>query len=176
MIGGVPWWKVGCLGMVVIAGLGFLALNEFVGNAGADVPIDGMKCGAMMNGYHVHAHLTLLDAGHQVFLYGGIGWSQKGSCWYWLHTHDGSGVIHVEGPDSSFNPTLGKFFDVWHEPLSRRQFLAYKVGPSQSMRVYANQKPYVRNPRAIPLRRHTTITVEIGPPFSAPVKYYFGSL
>jgi hypothetical protein len=175
MIGGVAWWKIGCLGMVVMIALGFAALHEFVGYS-RDAPIDGMECGAMMNGYHVHAHLSLYDAGNQVFLYGGIGWSQQGKCWYWLHTHDGSGVIHVEGPDGSFNPTLGKFFDIWRQPLSRRQFLAYKVGAGQTMRIYVNLKPVGGSPRAIPLRRHATITLEIGPPFLRPQTYKFGTL
>jgi hypothetical protein len=42
-----------------------------------DVPVDGIQCGIMMNGFHVHAHLDLFDSGHQVFLYGGIGRSQR---------------------------------------------------------------------------------------------------
>lgn len=175
-MGGMPWWKIGCLGIVLVVGLGFLAVQVLVGFVGGDRPVDSMKCGVQMNGYHVHAHLTLFDAGQPVYLYAGIGWSQTGHCWYWLHTHDGSGVIHVEGPDSSFLPTLGKFFDVWHQPLSRRQFLAYKIGRGQSMRVYVNQKPYVGNPRNIALHRHAIITLEIGPPFPSPGKYNFGTL
>jgi len=174
----MPWWKTGCLGLVVAVALGSFVFNALEGGAGFDAPIDGMQCGVMMNGYHVHAHLSLFDSGRRVFLYGGIGWSQRSKRWYWLHTHDGSGVIHVEGPDSSFQPTLGKFFDVWHQPLSRSrtQFLDYKVGPGQTMRVYVNQKPYLGNSRDIQLRGHTTIALEIGPPFSAPLGYNFGSL
>lgn len=159
--------------MIVALALAFFVFQAREGTQGFDTPVDGMQCGVMMNGYHVHAHLSLYDAGHQVFLYGGIGWSQQGRCWYWLHTHDGSGIIHVEGPDSSFHPTLGKFFDVWHQPLSRTQFLDYKVEKGQAMRVYVNLRPYSRSPRMIPLRRHTTITIEIGPPFKAPARYRF---
>ncbi|MDE1820069.1 MAG: hypothetical protein KGJ23_03905 [Euryarchaeota archaeon] len=36
-----------------------------------------------------------------------------------LHTHDGSGIIHVEMPGGlSGTPTLGDFFQIWGEPLS----------------------------------------------------------
>ena len=36
-----------------------------------------------------------------------------------LHTHDGSGVIHVELPFAPPKaPTLGEFFEIWGEPLS----------------------------------------------------------
>jgi len=173
---GVKWGRLGCLVVMFVGVITFYAFNELVGNAGGDVEIDGMKCGVMMGGYHVHAHLDLFDAGHRILLYGGIGWSQQGHCWYWLHTHDGSGIIHVEGPDNSFSPTLGKFFDVWHQPLSRREFLDYRLEPGQSMRVYVNQKSYAGNPRDIPLQRHITISLEIGPPFLPPQKYNFGKL
>ncbi len=44
------------------------------------------------------------------------------------------------------------------------------------MRIYVNFKPYTGGPRTIPLRRHTTITLEIGPPFLRPRAYKFGTL
>lgn len=173
-IGGVAWWKIGCLGFIVVVGLAFLAFNELVGTGSGDRIIDGIPCGGA-GGYHVHAHLTLLDRGHRVYLYDGIGRSQYG-CYYWLHTHDSTGVIHVEARNSDFRPTLGNFFDIWGQPLSRRQFLEYRVGRGQAMRVYVNQHLYAGNPRDIVLRRHTTITLEIGPPFQRPRRYDFGTL
>jgi len=175
MIGGVPWRRAGCLTIIVFIALGFLALNELVGNAGGDVLVDGIKCGAGASDRHVHAHLALYDSGRHVFMHDGIGMSREGSCWYWLHMHDASGIIHVEGP-SSFHPTLGQFFDIWHQPLSATRFFRYKGQSSESMRVYVDQQLYTRNPRDISLRRHTTITLEIGPPYQQPRKYNFGSL
>jgi hypothetical protein len=172
----MSWWKIGCLGLIVVAGIGFLALNELVGNTSGDIPIDGIKCGDMaVNGYHVHAHLTLLNRGQQVYLYDGIGRSQTTGCYYWLHTHDSSGVIHVESRDK-FYPTLGTFFDIWGRPLSRSQFLSYTAKPGETMKVYVNQKPYRGNLHDIVLERHTTVTIEIGPPFRAPKPYSFGKL
>ena len=39
-----------------------------------------------------------------------------------LHTHDGSGIIHVELPQTvSAVPTLGNFFTIWGEPLGPSQ-------------------------------------------------------
>jgi hypothetical protein len=36
------------------------------------------------------------------------------SCIFWLHTHDESGIIHIESPiEQSF--TLGQFLNVWKE-------------------------------------------------------------
>ena len=173
-IGGVAWWKIGCLGLVVVVGLAFLALNELVGTGSGDTTIDGIPCGGA-GGYHVHAHLTLLYRGREVFMYDGIGRSQYG-CYYWLHTHDSTGVIHVEARDTNFRPTLGDFFDIWGQPLSRRRFLDYRVERRQTMHVYVNQHPYFGNVRSIALRRHTTVTLEIGPPFERPHRYKFGTL
>ncbi len=44
-----------------------------------------------------------------------------------LHTHDGSGIIHVELPSSLANdaPTLGEFFQIWGEPLSTSTVWTY---------------------------------------------------
>jgi hypothetical protein len=33
-------------------------------------------------------------------------------CIYWLHTHDGTGIIHIESPIKR-DFTLGQFFDIW---------------------------------------------------------------
>jgi hypothetical protein len=33
---------------------------------------------------------------------------------YWLHTHDDSGIIHIESPVNR-DYTLGQFFDVWNK-------------------------------------------------------------
>jgi hypothetical protein len=50
------------------------------------------------------------------------------------------------------------------------------VKPGERIKVYVNQKPYAGLPRNITLLKHTTITMEIGPPFQAPQPYDFGNL
>jgi hypothetical protein len=134
-------------------------------------PIDHIRCESEMLGYHVHAHLTILNLGRNISVPQYIGFSDN-TCLYWLHTHDDSGIIHVEAP-SHFFPTLGNFFDVWGQPLSSERVVNAVVGPGHSMRVYVNGRPFSANPRTISLRDHTTIAIEIGPPFSAPQPYDF---
>ena len=51
------------------------------------------------------------------------GFVEGGRCLYWLHTHDSTGVVHIESPVQR-GYTLGQFFDVWGRPLSATQ-----VGP-----------------------------------------------
>ncbi len=132
----------------------------------------GMEYGTV---YHVHMHLAMYDAGKPVTLPAQVGFNYNHSCLYWLHTHDTSGIIHLEAP-RTMTPTLGNFFDVWGQPLSKTQMASYSVKSGQTMKVYVDMKPYSGNPRDIKLAKHATITIEIGPPFVKPRPYNFGTL
>lgn len=165
---------------LVLAVVAFFASQTLgLGSSGhkqvADKPIDGIPCGQEVVTYHQHAHLTILDKGKPLVIPQGVGFGST-NCLYWLHTHDGTGTIHIEGPNRAFHPTLAKFFAIWGEPLSRTRASFATVRPGEKMKVYVNQKPYSGNPRNITLLRHTTITIEVGPPFKAPQKYNFGTL
>lgn len=136
---------------------------------------------------HYHAHLTLLYRGVPTTVPMGIGipggqqdpnsttpYVSTGNCFYWLHTHDDSGVIHVEAPrsDASRVFTLGDFFQVWGQPISSNQIATLKVDPSNQLKMWVNGKPYTGNPAAIPLTAHGQIVMEIGAPFQQPPPSY----
>jgi len=136
--------------------------------------VDGIQCAPVEQlAYHVHAHLTILDLGQPVLVPNKSGFGSSG-CLYWLHTHDATGIVHIEAPSGDFRPTLGKFFDIVQKTYG--QPLMPPLGAGEVMKVYVNQRPYQGSPRAITLLAHTTITIEIGPPFEAPQTYNFGSL
>jgi hypothetical protein len=91
-----------------------------------------------------------------------------GRCFYWLHTHDATGIIHIESPvQKTF--TLGDFFAIWGEPLSRTD-VAGKRGP---VTVYVDGRLSGGDPAAIPLTEHREITLEIGAPLVKPPRYTF---
>ncbi len=159
---------------MIIAGIGFLAVNEFVGRTSVDVPIDGIQCGSSQESYHIHAHLALWHGSRQILVPANIGRSHYG-CFYWLHTHRTDGIIHIEAP-RTVHSTIGTFFDVWGVPLGRSQVWTLRLKPGEQMRIYVNRVLYRGDSRSIPLRRHTDIAVEIGPPFHIPRPYDFGSL
>jgi hypothetical protein len=50
-------------------------------------------------------------------------------CIYWLHTHDISGIIHVESPDNR-TFTLGQFFDIWGKKFNNSQIFDFMVDKS----------------------------------------------
>ena len=61
--------------------------------------------------FHVHAHLDVFVDGKPYPVPQGVGIVGR-TCLYWLHTHDPSGIIHVEAPQRRIF-TLDQFFDIW---------------------------------------------------------------
>ncbi len=120
--------------------------------------IDGIPCNRTEQlNYHVHAHLTLINNGTAEALPALIGIVGNGECFYFLHTHDTTGVMHIEAPSKRVF-TLGQFFDVWGQPLNTNQATNLK-GP---LHVFVGKKAYTGNPRDIKLVSHELITIESG--------------
>ncbi|EQD32569.1 hypothetical protein B1A_19439 [mine drainage metagenome] len=93
--------------------------------------------------------------------------STPAGCFYWLHTHDATGIIHIETPVAR-QFTLGDFFAIWGWPLSSSDLLGHRG----HVTAYLNGKPYTGNPRQIILTEHREITLEIGNTVTPP-KYIF---
>lgn len=143
-------------------------------DGGNGSPVDGILCEPTERvTLHIHAHLALFDHGVQIQIPAGIGAAAATQCLYWTHTHDASGIIHVEAPDYTSPAggpfTLGMLFDVWGEPLTRTQVARYK-GP---VTAYVNGALYDGDLRAIPLAAHQQITLEVGKPLVPPPNYVF---
>lgn len=142
-------------------------------------PVHGIEAlGREMLESHYHAHLSLFHQGEQVAIPAAIGivdpgeaqdgFVGSGRAIYWLHTHDASGIIHVESPDRR-RYTLGDFFAIWGRPLGR----AGVAGLEGSVRAYVNGKPFRGDPAAIVLKPHEEITLVVGEPAVTPPRYLF---
>jgi hypothetical protein len=157
----------------VAAALAFVATRFAGAQAAAPTgePVAGMSCDAMEGSrIHIHQHLTILDHGKPVAIPPNVGQPAEKRCIYWVHTHTPDGVIHVEAPQfRAF--TLGDFFAVWGEPLSRGQASSAHAAKGQSLRVWVNGNRYTGDPRAIPLAAHSDIVIEAGPPFPKPPRF-----
>jgi hypothetical protein len=120
---------------------------------------------------HIHAHLQIYVDGQALAIPYGIGvvppmrlqqtaegpFVERGTAFYWLHTHDTSGVIHIESPVER-RYTLGEFFDLWGQPLGPDQ-----VGPAtEPVTVLVNGSAVGGNPRDIPLDAHEVIQLDVG--------------
>jgi hypothetical protein len=134
-------------------------------------PVDGIPCTSEMLIYHVHAHLDIEYLGRPITVPAYVG-IRDNTCLYWLHTHDASGVIHIEAPHKVAK-TLGNFFDIWGQPLSRQRVATKPVPAGKSMKVWVNGKLFTGDPRSIVLTAHERITIDIGPPFPGPQPFTF---
>lgn len=138
--------------------------------------VDDIACGTQEYAtLHVHTHLAIFYNGKQMQVPEYIGFAPNlaGGCLYWIHTHDASGIIHIEAPD--INPpqggpyTLGMLFDIWGQPLDNNN-VASLAGP---VTAYVNGTKYDGDLRAIPLSAHQQIVLEIGTPLVPPPNYQF---
>ena len=148
--------------------------------------IDGIKCDvAEKVAFHIHAHVAIFVNGKQKQVPYGIGigpplrgansaagpFVTQGSCFAWLHTHAGDGIIHMEAPKQmTFN--LGQFFDIWGQKLSPTQ-----VGPAHGkVTVLVNGKVVQGNPRDVRLAEHELIQLDVGTPLVGEQQVPFAKL
>lgn len=156
--------------LVFLGGAGPLAAQRAQTTPSGE-PVAGISCDAMEGQrVHIHQHLTILDKGTPVPVPFNVGRPAAGTCLYWLHTHTPDGVIHIESPsDRTF--TLGDFFTVWGQPLNAKRAASAMATGKSSMKVWVDGKPYAGDPAKIPLKAHTDVVIEVGPPFPPPPKF-----
>jgi hypothetical protein len=127
------WAAVGLVALGLVAAA---LVSVLSGTATAAPDIDGVQCNTTMQlAYHIHAHLTIYDAGRPVTVPEGVGINQRGACYYWLHTHDTSGVIHVESPVEQQYP-LRNFLDIWGQAVNKTSFLSHRITAGHTVRAY----------------------------------------
>ncbi|NUP71476.1 MAG: hypothetical protein HOQ17_12445 [Gemmatimonadaceae bacterium] len=127
--------------------------------------INGISCDAQEGQrIHIHQRLLIIDRGKTVAIPPNVGQPANVRCIYWLHTHTPDGIIHVEAPkDRSF--TLGDFFSVWGQPLSRTMAASARARKGQKLKVWVDGKAYSGDPATIALTAHADIVIQAGPPY-----------
>jgi hypothetical protein len=125
---------------------------------------------------HIHQHLDIYVNGRHVVVPADIGINTVGGFISPLHTHDTSGVIHVE-PESRQTFTLGQFFGVWGVRFTPTCIGGYCNGGGRTLRVFVNGFPATKDPRQIELLAHDEIVVTYGTsqqlPHPVPSSYTF---
>jgi len=160
---------VGAIAIIVFANL-----NKAPAAAGGS--IDGIPCNSSEQlAVHYHAYLEIVVAGNDALIPANTGINQDQQCLYWMHTHDTSGVIHIEAPQTSATRkfTLGEFFDIWGKKLDRTHVGDTTISGSQKLVVFVDGQEYTGNPRAIVLGKHTQVVLEVTPPQVSPSTYTF---
>jgi hypothetical protein len=147
-----------------------------------------LGCHARMSEiFHIHAHLSIFDpSGTQIMVPWGVGIVQPytfdkdndeiltGTCFYNLHTHDRSGIIHDEA-SKDLNLTLGNFFDIWGMPLSMTNVAGYSGTVWVKIITPQGEKPWSNtiDPRTLLLTEHEQITLSVGQPVKPVPEYKF---
>lgn len=135
-------------------------------------PVDGIDSDTTERvTFHVHAHLQIYVDGQQRAVPAGIGvvpplqvrqtaqgpFILGGAGIYWLHTHDSSGVVHVESPiERRF--TLSELSTCVGQPLGPD-----RVGPARGpVTALVDGAVVGGDPRDIPLTAHAVVQLDVG--------------
>ena len=127
---------------------------------------------------HTHEHLDLYLNGKHVAVPANVGIGSDPRYYSPLHTHDRTGILHVESPVNT-TYTLGQFFGVWGVRLSSKCVGAYCTKGPKELRAFVDGKPVAGDPADIPLRKHEEIVIAYGTraqlPKRIPSSYSFPS-
>ncbi len=127
------------------------AVTTAVHNAGLQV------LGQEMLQFHIHSHLQVSNDGTPVTVPALLG-IQEGVGLSPLHTHDDSGVIHIES-EKQADFTLGQVFKEWNVPLTATCLANLCADDSHELKVYVNGEAVTGDPNAVKLANHEDITV-----------------
>lgn len=120
------------------------------------------------NALHIHQHIDIFIDGKPVTVPKDIGINYEERFISPLHTHDRTGIIHVES-DKVQDFTLGQFFDVWGVRLTKDCLGGYCAKGSEKLRLFSNGKLVTGDPRRLVLTAHQEIAIVYGPDKSSVV-------
>jgi hypothetical protein len=109
---------------------------------------------------HIHQHLDLYVDGRKVVVPARVG-IDPAVGYAPLHTHDPSGVIHVESPTVR-TYTLGEFFAVWGVRFTPSCLGGYCAGGGRRLRVFVDGRADRGDPTTLALAPHQELVVAFG--------------
>jgi hypothetical protein len=116
--------------------------------------------------FHIHALLRIYVNGLLAPLAADIGLVPSKGIESSMHTHDGTGIIHMEAPHP-FSYTLGDFFQVWGVKLGPAQVGGLHGLGGDHLHFFVNGKP-LSNPAAYVLHKEDNVVIGYGPESSFP--------
>ena len=146
-------------------------------------PQQGMQAAGLVSNpmegavQHFHAHLDILVDGRPVEVPADLGIDQHRGLIAELHTHDDSGVLHVESGDSHLTFTLGQLFTEWGVELDAEDLGGLHADGGEQLRAYVDGRPVEGDPGRIQLADHQEIALVYGAgqPGHVPDSYDFAA-
>ena len=89
--------------------------------------------------FHQHVHLTIKINDRPVYIPANIGIYPERGCMTTIHTHDNSGIIHLEMP-YAHALSLADFFKNWGKPFSRTRLLDKQIDSTHAIVMTVNGK------------------------------------
>ena len=173
--------RVVVIGLIVVAifiGISLAVTSyKLLPSSSAALSVDGIQCNASEQLlFHIHAHLDVFVNGQLMYIPPQIGIIPD-KCIYWLHTHDNSGIIHIESPIKR-DFTLGQFFDLWKAKLNNPEMFdnIFNKSANNMPQIYinGNKLPNGTSYRDVKLYAYDEIALIYGtPPANIPSKYDF---
>jgi hypothetical protein len=130
---------------------------------GKYVTAAGLPYAEEMLSVHYHAHLDVAVDGRKVVVPAYLGFVVEGqqTSLAPLHTHDDTGLIHIEN-DVPADFLLGQVFVEWGVRFTRDCLGPYCAGNGKELAVFVNGKRYAGDPTRLVLKSHQEIAVEYG--------------
>jgi hypothetical protein len=168
---------IGVISLVMCgSGIGTYVATAQTPSSIIPLTIDGIECNATEHFlFHIHTHISIFVNGQLMYVPSQIGIIPE-KCIYWLHTHDKSGIIHIESPIKR-DFTVGQFFDLWKKKLNNTQIFDNLFNQKDNApEIYINGSKLANgtNFRDVKLHAHDEIVLIYGtPPSHIPSRYEF---
>ncbi len=127
--------------VVLAAGLGLLLASRPASLDLGDLPSLAFPQSVEDYPVHWHAHVLILDGNEEVSIPADVG-LYPDRLHSPVHTHDDSGLLHVEAQSLEELPphTLSFFFSVWGQPLTASCVVDICTDSSRQLRFFVNGK------------------------------------
>lgn len=126
---------------------------------------------------HHHIRLWIYVDGKPVVVPADIGLSPQAASP--LHTHDETGLVHVESADPDFQPVLAQFMDVWGLYFTQTCLGDACNDGDRQLRVFLNGQEYTGDPTLLPLTDQAALVITMGTtdqlPDPMPDSFTFGT-
>jgi hypothetical protein len=123
----------------------------------------GLAIGSMEGtAKHFHIHLDLIVDGHPVTVPAQLGIDDSG--YSELHTHDTTGVVHIEAPTLNKRYILGEVFQEWNVRLDSGDLGGLRADATHPLTAYVDGKKWTGDPAAIELVPHREIALVYNSP------------